>query len=168
MKGDSVAMDYFARRAQSRSTFEGHWTRTGDKYEKLADGRYRYCGRTDDMFKVSGVWVAPFEVEQALIAHPARAGGGGGGAARRRRAGEAESLRRPQAGPVGLMASFRVLQEHVKARVGLWKYPRWIEFCEESAEDRDRQDPAVQAAGLTRRPSASNRCKSRASAPKLT
>src|SRR5579863_5934238 len=47
----SAALDYFGRRAQSRSTFEGHWTRTGDKYAKLAGSRYAYCGRTDDMFK---------------------------------------------------------------------------------------------------------------------
>jgi 4-hydroxybenzoate-CoA ligase len=130
VRGDSAAMDYFGRRAQSRSTFEGHWTRTGDKYEKLAGGRYRYCGRTDDMFKVSGIWVSPFEVEQALIGHakvleaavtPQR---------------DADGLEKPKAYVVlkpgapteGLVAE---LQEHVKARVGLWKYPRWIEFREE-------------------------------------
>ena len=58
VKGKSSAMDYDGRLAQSSSTFEGHWTRTGDKYEKLAHGRYRYCGRTDDMFKVGGIWLA--------------------------------------------------------------------------------------------------------------
>jgi 4-hydroxybenzoate-CoA ligase len=127
VRGESAAMDYFGRRAQSRSTFEGHWTRTGDKYEKLAGGRYRYCGRTDDMFKVSGIWVSPFEVEQALIGHakvleaavtPQR---------------DADGLEKPKAYVVlkpgaptdGLIAE---LQEHVKARIGHWKYPRWIEF----------------------------------------
>ena len=83
-----------ARRA--RRTFEGEWTRTGDKYIRDPDGMYRYCGRTDDMFKVSGLWVSPFEVESALITHPAVleaavvADGG------QRRAAEAEGLRRAE------------------------------------------------------------------------
>ena len=55
---------------KSQSTFQGHWTRTGDKYEVTPEGLFIYCGRTDDMFKVSGIWVSPFEVEQALIEHP--------------------------------------------------------------------------------------------------
>ena len=123
-------MDYFGRRAQSRSTFEGHWTRTGDKYEKLTGGRYAYCGRTDDMFKVSGVWVAPFEVEQALIAHPAVFEAAV--VAMR----DADGLEKPRAYVVlkpGASAEglVRELQEHVKQRVGMWKYPREILFCEE-------------------------------------
>ena len=69
--GASAAEGYWNQRQKSRSTFEGHWTRTGDKYELTEDGRYIYCGRTDDMFKVSGIWVSPFEVEQALVSHPA-------------------------------------------------------------------------------------------------
>jgi 4-hydroxybenzoate-CoA ligase len=130
VKGDSAALDYFGRREKSRATFEGVWTRTGDKYEKLAGARYRYCGRTDDMFKVSGIWVAPFEIEQALVSHakvleaaviPARDGDG---------------LEKPKAYVVlksgvaqaGLAAE---LQEHVKARVGLWKYPRWLAFVDD-------------------------------------
>src|ERR1700726_4184711 len=57
---------YWNQRSKTRSTFEGHWTRTGDKYIRDADGRYTFCGRSDDMFKVSGIWVSPFEVESAL------------------------------------------------------------------------------------------------------
>ena len=49
----------------------GEWTYTGDKYMRDADGYYHYCGRTDDMFKVSGIWVSPFEVEAALLSHEA-------------------------------------------------------------------------------------------------
>jgi 4-hydroxybenzoate-CoA ligase len=130
VKGESAAMDYFGRRAQSRSTFEGHWTRTGDKYEKLKGGRYAYCGRTDDMFKVSGVWVAPFEVEQALIAHAAVFEAAV--VAMR----DADGLEKPRAYVVlkpGASAEGLVpaLQEHVKQRIGMWKYPREILFCEE-------------------------------------
>ena len=58
-----------ATRAAARSA--ARWTRTGDKFVRDADGRYTYCGRADDMFKVSGIWVSPFEVESALISHPA-------------------------------------------------------------------------------------------------
>ena len=71
VRGASAADGYWNKREKSRQTFEGEWTRTGDKYEQRADGRYIYCGRTDDMFKVGGIWVSPFEVEQAIIAHPA-------------------------------------------------------------------------------------------------
>ena len=130
VKGDSAALDYFGRREKSRATFEGAWTRTGDKYEKLAGARYRYCGRTDDMFKVSGIWVAPFEVEQALVSHakvleaaviPAR---------------DADGLEKPKAYVVLKAGVAREgvageLQEHVKARVGLWKYPRWLAFVDD-------------------------------------
>ena len=70
VRGPSAADGYWNRRHKSRSTFEGHWTRTGDKYERTPAGRFVYCGRTDDMFKVSGIWVSPFEVEQALVEHP--------------------------------------------------------------------------------------------------
>jgi 4-hydroxybenzoate-CoA ligase len=130
VKGKSSAMDYYCRLAQSRSTFEGHWTRTGDKYVKLKAGRYRYCGRTDDMFKVGGIWLAPFEVEQALIAHP-RVLEAAVVSMR-----DADGLEKPKAYVIlkpgaaceGLVAQ---LQEHVKARIGLWKYPRAVEFCEE-------------------------------------
>jgi 4-hydroxybenzoate-CoA ligase len=130
VRGESAAMDYFGRRAQSRSTFEGHWTRTGDKYEKLAGGRYRYCGRTDDMFKVSGVWVSPFEVEEALISHPAVL------EAAVAAARDADGLEKPKAFVVlkpGASADGLVpaLQEHVKRSIGMWKYPRWIEIREE-------------------------------------
>jgi benzoate-CoA ligase family protein len=70
VRGTTAADGYWNQREKSRRTFEGEWTRTGDKYVREADGFYRICGRTDDMFKVSGQWVSPFEVESALITHP--------------------------------------------------------------------------------------------------
>ena len=79
VKCDTAAMGYWNQRQKSRSTFQGEWTRTGDKYVKGDDGRYRYCGRTDDMFKVSGNWVSPFEVESA--SSPMTASRSGRGAA---------------------------------------------------------------------------------------
>jgi 4-hydroxybenzoate-CoA ligase len=127
VRGDSAASDYWNQRERSRSTFEGAWTRTGDKYERTASGRLVYCGRTDDMFKVGGIWVSPFEVEQALISHPAVleaavvAARDENGLEKPR----AFVVLKPGADDAGLLES---LQDHVKARVGKWKYPRWVEI----------------------------------------
>ena len=77
VRGESSAAGYWNQREKSRRTFVGDWTRTGDKYVRRPDGVYTYCGRTDDMFKVSGIWVSPFEVEAALVSASASARGGG-------------------------------------------------------------------------------------------
>ena len=61
---------YWNNREKSRSTFQGEWTRSGDKYIEDEDGYYICCGRADDMLKVSGMYVSPFEVEAALSSHP--------------------------------------------------------------------------------------------------
>ena len=66
-----------AHREKSRETFQGGWTKSGDKYVRDADGYYTYAGRSDDMLKVSGIYVSPFEVEAALMQHPGGARGGG-------------------------------------------------------------------------------------------
>jgi 4-hydroxybenzoate-CoA ligase len=126
VRGASAADGYWNKRSKSRATFEGEWTRTGDKYEVTPEGRFVYCGRTDDMFKVSGIWVSPFEVEQALSAHP----GVLEAAVVPRR--DADGLEKPQAFVVlqegaDAMAVTAELKDFVKARVGAWKYPRWIE-----------------------------------------
>lgn len=70
VRGTSTASGYWCRSAQSRATFEGEWVRTGDLYERSADGFYTYLGRADDMMRVGGEWVSPAEVEGALIEHP--------------------------------------------------------------------------------------------------
>src|SRR5215471_14098835 len=70
-RGATAGEGYWNQRTKSRRTFAGEWTFTGDKYFRDAEGYYRYCGRTDDMFKVSGMWVSPFEVEAALASHEA-------------------------------------------------------------------------------------------------
>jgi 4-hydroxybenzoate-CoA ligase len=125
----SAGEGYWNQRSKSRQTFEGHWTRTGDKYIRDADGRYTFCGRSDDMFKVSGIWVSPFEVESALITHPA----------------VLEAAVVPEADPEGLLKPkafvvlraganssglHEALKEHVKQKIGAWKYPRWIDVVE--------------------------------------
>ena len=70
VRAPTAASGYWNQRAKTRHTFTGEWTRTGDKYVRRPDGVYIFCGRTDDMFKVSGIWVSPFEVEAALVSHP--------------------------------------------------------------------------------------------------
>jgi 4-hydroxybenzoate-CoA ligase len=125
----SAGEGYWNQRSKSRQTFEGHWTRTGDKYTRDADGRYTFCGRSDDMFKVSGIWVSPFEVESALITHPA----------------VLEAAVVPEADPEGLLKPkafvvlradantnglHEALKEHVKQKIGPWKYPRWIDVVD--------------------------------------
>ena len=130
VSGASAANCYWNQRDKSRGTFEGRWTRTGDKYERRDDGRLVYCGRTDDMFKVSGIWLSPFEVEGALVSHPAVL------EAAVVSARDADGLEKPKAFVV-LQAGHaadglaEALREHVKARIGKWKYPRWIEVVED-------------------------------------
>jgi benzoate-CoA ligase family protein len=69
VRGDSTATGYWSRYAASRQVFQGEWLRTGDTYVRGADGYYSCMGRTDDVLKVSGMWVAPSEVENRLLAH---------------------------------------------------------------------------------------------------
>ena len=129
VRGPSAADGYWNQREKSRSTFQGEWTRTGDKYVRDASGRYTYCGRADDMFKVSGIWVSPFEIEAALSSHEDVLE-----AAVVAHADE-EGLLKPKAfivlkdvvHPDDLEAR---LKEHVKTTVGMWKYPRWIEVVD--------------------------------------
>ena len=71
VRGDSAADGYWNQRAKSRRTFQGDWTYTGDTYTRDAEGYFRFQGRSDEMLKVGGVWVSPFEVEEALISHSA-------------------------------------------------------------------------------------------------
>jgi len=128
VRGPSSAEGYWNRRDKSMSTFQGHWTRTGDKYERTVEGRYVYCGRTDDMFKVSGIWVSPFEVEQALVEFP-----GILEAAVVARADEKQLLK-PAAFVVlkeGATLDTETLKEHIKGEIGMWKYPRWVTVIDE-------------------------------------
>jgi 4-hydroxybenzoate-CoA ligase len=130
VRGASAADGYWNQRGKSRATFEGEWTRTGDKYELSSGGRYIYCGRTDDMFKVSGIWVSPFEIEQALVSHPAVL------EAAVVAARDPDGLEKPKAFIVLKDGANRTdlkeaLKDYVKERIGKWKYPRWIEFSDD-------------------------------------
>ena len=127
VRGPSAGEGYWNQRAKSRRTFAGQWTYTGDKYYRDPDGYYFYCGRADDMFKVSGMWVSPFDVEAALVSHAAVL------EAAVIPKEDSDGLIKPKAfvvlknGHADDTALLRELKEHVKARAGTWKYPRWIE-----------------------------------------
>jgi 4-hydroxybenzoate-CoA ligase len=129
VRGNSAASDYWNQRDKSRATFEGEWTRTGDKYELTDAGRFIYCGRTDDMFKVSGIWISPFEIEQALVSHPAILEAAV--VAHR----DNENLEKPKAFVVlkeGKTEGDLVdIKEFIKDKIGLWKYPRWVEILDD-------------------------------------
>lgn len=71
VRGLTACAGYWNDRERTLATFHGPWTRTGDRYVCDSDGYYTYVGRADDMLKVSGIWVSPFEVESALTSHPA-------------------------------------------------------------------------------------------------
>jgi acyl-coenzyme A synthetase/AMP-(fatty) acid ligase len=69
VRGESAATGYWSRYDASRQVFQGEWLRTGDTYVVDADGYYACLGRTGDMLKASGIWVAPAEVESRLLDH---------------------------------------------------------------------------------------------------
>jgi 4-hydroxybenzoate-CoA ligase len=127
VRGPTAGEGYWNQRAKSRHTFAGEWVYTGDKYRRDADGYHYYCGRTDDMFKVSGMWVSPFDVEAALTSHEAVLEAAVIGKQ------DADGLIKPKAFIVlknGYVADDSLLERlktHVKEHAGPWKYPRWID-----------------------------------------
>lgn len=131
VRGASAADGYWNQREKSRRTFVGEWTRTGDKYLRDAEGFYRYQGRADDMFKVSGIWVSPFEVEAALVAHADVQEAAVIGRE------DADGLVKPMAfvvlkpGAVAGAGLEAALKAEVQSRAGPWKYPRWIEIVDD-------------------------------------
>ena len=119
---------YWGNREKSRETFQGAWTKSGDKYVRNADGNYTYCGRSDDMLKVSGIYVSPFEVEATLVQHPAVLEAAVIGVA------DEQGLTKTKAFVVlkaGQQASEEELKAFVKERLAPYKYPRQIDFVAE-------------------------------------
>ena len=130
VSGPSSALFYWNNRKLSRSNFVGEWTRTGDKYFENADGYYVYCGRSDDMLKVHGMYVSPAEVEAALVEHPAVLEAAVVGA------DDEDGLQQPKAfivvkPGVSVGASLAdALLLHARTRLAHFKCPRWIAFID--------------------------------------
>ena len=134
VRGPSSCIAYWNDRARSLAAFHGPWTRTGDRYTRNPDGTWTYGGRADDMLKVGGIWVSPFEVESALAAHPAVLEAAVVGAE------DSDGLTKPKAFVVlrdpGAAAADRAgliaeLQGFVKTALAPFKYPRWVEIVAE-------------------------------------
>jgi benzoate-CoA ligase len=128
ISGPSAAIMYWNNRAKTKATFAGEWTKSGDKYTRDAHGYYTYGGRSDDMLKVGGIYVSPFEVEACLMTHATVLEVAVIGMA------DDDELIKPKAYVVfkpGQQATMEELKAHVKQQLAPYKYPRWFEFVDE-------------------------------------
>jgi benzoate-CoA ligase family protein len=156
IKGDSTCSGYWNKHEKTKETFVGDWFRTGDKYFQDEEGYFWYAGRSNDVFKVHGLWLSPAEVESVLIEHPA--------------VREAAVVARVDGDGLTKAAAYVVLngafapsdqlahelQELVGRKIGGYKRPRWIEFLSEIPKTatgklqrfklRERQDQQAQDA----------------------
>jgi benzoate-CoA ligase family protein len=129
VKGDSALALYWAQHEKTKRSILGDWFFTGDRYRVDADGYYWYEGRSDDMIKVSGLWVSPIEIEAALIEHAAVAESAVVGV-------DADGFTRIKAFVILKNAEpsdtlVAELQEHCKSRLQRFQYPHIIEFVPE-------------------------------------
>jgi benzoate-CoA ligase len=130
VKGDSALALYWAQHEKSKRSILGEWFFTGDRYRVDNKGYYWYEGRSDDMIKVSGLWVSPIEIESALLEHPAVAESAVVGISLDGFTKiKAFVIARPDA--VTGIALVTELQEHCKSRLQRFQYPHMIEFVSE-------------------------------------
>jgi benzoate-CoA ligase len=148
VKGDSASLCYWQAHEKSKETFAGDWCTTGDQFHVDDAGYYWYHGRTDDMLKVSGVYVAPAEIENCLLQHEAvmecAVIGHDAG----------DHLVKPKAFVVvreGFAPGDELdqsIKEFAKAKMALYKYPRWIEFVDSLPKnDRGKIDRKLLKSG---------------------
>ena len=130
VKGDSALALYWAQHEKSKRSILGDWFFTGDRYRVDEDGFYWYEGRSDDMIKVSGLWVSPIEIESALLEHPAVAESAVVGIS-------IDGFTRIKAFVIAKQDAVKgdklvgELQEHCKSRLQRFQYPHLIEFVPE-------------------------------------
>jgi len=131
ISGGSIARCYWNNVERTAATMVNGWLDTGDTYRRDAAGYFYYCGRSDDMMKVGGIWCSPFEIESKLVEHPDVLEAAVVG-----RAG-ADELIKPEAFVVlkqGRQADDALaseLLEFCKNGLAPYKYPRWINFVTE-------------------------------------
>jgi benzoate-CoA ligase len=131
VRGPSAALMYWGNRAKSCETFQGPWTRTGDKYCRDAAGNYVYAGRSDDMLKVSGQFVSPFEVEATLVKHPAVLEAAVIGTPDENGITRSKAFVVLKSGQAPSAALEGELKAFVKGQLAPHKYPRLLEFIDE-------------------------------------
>jgi benzoate-CoA ligase len=129
--GDSRAVCYWNRPELTAERMRGSWFVTGDKYRVDADGYYWYAGRADDMFKVSGQWISPIEIESALVEHPAVLEAAVVAFDEESRLQTAKAFVVLKRGCPASPELAKELQEFVKGRLAPYKCPRRIEFLDE-------------------------------------
>lgn len=145
VKGDSVSQGYFRDRDKSWKTFHGHWCRTGDLFSIDAEGYLVFQGRADDLFKVGGIFVAPREVEDCLLGHPAVSVAAvipaeDNGLTKPK----AIVVLRPDARDRDKKSLSDELKAHVQSKLSKHKYPRWIVFVDDLPKnDRGKVDKKV-------------------------
>ena len=148
ISGDSTCSAYWNKHERTKATIQGNWIQTGDKFYQDAEGNFWYCGRSDDMLKVSGQWVSPVEVESALSSHPSVLEAAV--VARE----DNEKLIKPQAyvvlkpGSAAQRGAGEELKQYVKMTLEPQKYPRWIVLWR-AAQDGYGEDAALRAARAT-------------------
>jgi len=137
VRGGSTALCYWGDKQKSNETFQGAWCTSADIFRRDGDGYFFYEGRDDDLLKVSGIWVSPLEIENALLSHPA--------------VGEVCVIGREDDDHLIKPCAFVVLDSgatqsdaladdlkaHVKSKLAPYKYPRWFEW-RESLPKNDR------------------------------
>ena len=131
VSGPTAAAGYWNNHERSRATFLGPWTRTGDKYFEDEDGCYVYCGRSDDMIKVNGMFVSPAEVEAVLIAHQDVLEAAVVGVADRDGLIKPKAFVVVQPGVATEEALAQLLDEHARSRLPAFKCPRCISFVDD-------------------------------------
>ncbi len=130
VRGDSMALEYWQQHEKSKSTFRGDWCVSADKFQQNEEGYFYFCGRGDDMLKVSGKWLSPVEVENVLLQHPAV-----------REAAvvsfkDADGLEKPRAfvalhpGQVASDELAEAIKAHVRGALEPFKAPRQVRFLE--------------------------------------
>jgi acyl-coenzyme A synthetase/AMP-(fatty) acid ligase len=131
IRGDSSMALYWNQHDRTTATLYGPWILTGDKYRQDEDDYFSFCGRSDDMLKVGGIWVSPIEVEAAIVRHHAVLESAVVGQE------DADGLVKPKAFVVlkdPATAGDQLAEElkaFVKDKIAPYKYPRWVEFVGE-------------------------------------
>lgn len=141
VKGDSAALCYWNAHEKSKQTFAGDWVTTSDQFRRDEEGYYYYCGRTDDMLKVGGVFVSPLEVENCLLQHETVAECAVVGVMDEQNLVKSKAFIVVRAGVTAGPELVSELQEYVKRTIAPYKYPRMVEFVDSLPKnDRGKVD----------------------------